>query len=221
MKCHAGISDWKVQLWSLWTSPCPSITPCSHALCPQTILHPSLRTPLEQLTPGLTLVYSALGTLPFDFTLASVPLCSADSAEECGESTSSLPILAGQLLVLRMLPARSQRSCGTGQELQRAGVWGFACQSHAVCRAPTERLKGIEKWSSRTSLEVFPQHKYLYCSDVGFTSTHSTPTGRACKPERGLYVPTTCSCFPPPLLCYLLFFVCLHQGNVVSGERAS
>lgn len=89
----------------------------------------------------------------------------------------------------------------------------------------SERLKGIEKGSSRTSSEVFLQHKYLYSSDVGFTSTHSAPAGRACKYERGLYVLTACSCLPLSLwlslLCYLLSFVCLNQGNVVSGKPAS
>lgn len=125
-----------------------------------------------------------------------------------------------------MPPAVSHHSHGLGKELQHLCVQGFDYLqgSHSPrSKQTSERLKGIEKESSRTSLEVFSKHKYLYSFDVGFTSTHSTPTGRACKYERGFYVHTICSCLPLSLwlspLCYLLFLVCLNQGERVSGKQ--
>lgn len=215
--------------YSSGLAPAPSHARVFH---PQTILHHCL-TKL-QLTPGLTLIYSALGPLRFDFILASSPLHSTDVAERCRESSCIFAHLCWAVL--------SSWCCGCSQQGPTAavgrGAAAFGCSG--VClpqpcclqgshrprsKQASERLKGIEKESCRTSSEVFLQHKYLYSSDVGFTSTHSTQAGRACKYEQGLYVLTTCSCLHLSLwlslLCYLLFFVRLNQGNVVSGKRAS
>lgn len=177
-------------------------------------------------------MYSAPGPLRLDFVLASAPLCSADIAERCRGSSC--------IFARPCWAALNSRCCGCREQGATAATgWGRSCSLWVFralpepCRAPadreanrtSERLKGIEKGSSRTSSEVFPQPKYLYSSDVGFTSTHSTPAGRACKYKRGLYVLTTCSHLPLSLwlslLPYLLFFVYLDQGNVVSGMRAN
>ena len=154
---------------------------------------------------------------------------------DAGKAAASLPIFAGQCRAPGAVDA-ARREPSQPRDEEGAAAFGCSgvCLPEPCClhgshgprsKQASERLKGIEKGSSRTSSEVFPQHKYLYSSDVGFTSTHSTLAGRACKHEQDLYVLTTYSCLPLSLwlslLCSLLFFVCLNQGNVVSGKRAS